>query len=684
VAPSPSTTPKFQTYDVEVDPGTTSLHAEIGSPSDVGADLDLFVFDCTSGTCVLADFDADGDSEEAVTIDDPAAGLWIVAVDGYAVPSGTTEYSYLDVFANPAFGPVEVDDANALRPAGETWTVEADITPQQAPAETGPSTLVQPGCVATARMAGGECRRTEPIACAPMTPAPDDDGTDGGGPFDELLAERRAKLQRLRDAGIDPYPVGVRVTDALADVNAAWDQRLEAGEESQHSVAVGGRLVARRGHGKLVFLVLREGDAELQAMAQIDVLGAEAMARVADLDVGDWVAVTGMVVRTRRGELSVKADEVTLIGKSLRPLPDKWHGLRDTETRFRRREVDLIVNAEARRVFAIRASVIRSLRAELDERGYVEVETPLLHTLPGGALGRPFVTHHNALDMPLYLRIAEELHLKRLVAGGMSRVYEIGRVFRNEGLSPRHNPEFTLLESYQAYADYRDIMALTQALVRRAALESVGTTALTYGGRPLELGGDWPRRTLLDLVREATGRDDLDYDLPVGDLRRLCAEHGVPTEDAWGTGKLVLELYEKLVEHTLWDPTFVTDHPVEVSPLARRHRDDPRVTERFEPIVAGRELGNAFSELTDPIDQRQRFEAQALARIAGDSEAMSVDSDYLRAMELGMPPMGGLGIGVDRLVMLLADVSTIRDVILFPTLRPEPQSTGGSEPGAYG
>ena len=505
-----------------------------------------------------------------------------------------------------------------------------------------------------------------------MTSATNEGGTghDDAG-RDDLLAERRAKLRRLRDAGIDPYPVGVRVGDALADVNTAWAQRLEAGEESEYQVAVGGRLVARRGHGKLIFLVLREADAELQAMAQSDVLGDPAMARVADLDVGDWVAVTGRVVRTRRGELSVKADEVTLIGKSLRPLPDKWHGLRDTETRFRRREVDLTVNAEARRVFAIRAKVIRALRAELDDRGYVEVETPVLHTVAGGALARPFATHHNALDMPLYLRVAEELHLKRLVAGGIPRVYEIGRVFRNEGLSPRHNPEFTMLESYQAYADYRDMMALTQALVQRAAHEAVGTTTLTYGGRPLELGGDWPQRTLLELVRQATGRGDLDYDMPGEDLRKICAEHDVHAEDAWATGKLVLELYEKLVEHTLWDPTFVVDYPVEVSPLARRHRDDPRVTERFEPIMVGRELGNAFSELTDPVDQRERFDAQARARAAGDTEAMAVDEDFLRAMELGMPPMGGLGIGVDRLVMLVADVQTIRDVILFPTLRPE-------------
>jgi len=497
----------------------------------------------------------------------------------------------------------------------------------------------------------------------------DDEPTTGEG--GRLRAERVAKLERYRAAGVDPYPVGVRVTMSLAAVRADFDDGLEAGEESDTRVTVAGRLVGRRGHGKLSFLVLAEGDADLQVMAQLDRLGAEGMDRVAELDLGDWVAATGPVVRTRRGELSVGADDVVLLAKSLLPLPDTWHGVRDLETRFRRREVDLAINADARRVFRVRAAVLRALRGELDDRGYVEVETPLLHTLPGGALARPFTTHHNALDLNLYLRIAEELHLKRLVAGGMTRVYEIGRVFRNEGLSPRHNPEFTMLESYEAYADYHDVMALTQALVQRAAREAAGTTAVTYDGRPIELGGDWPRRTVLDLVRAATGIADLDYDDPIDRLRGLCAEHKVHVEGPWGVGKLVLELYEKLVEHALWDPTFVIDYPVEVSPLARRHRDDPRVTERFEVIVVGRELGNAFSELTDPVDQRERLEAQARAAAAGDAEAMPVDEEFLRAMEFGMPPMGGLGIGVDRLVMLLADVQTIRDVILFPTLRPE-------------
>jgi lysyl-tRNA synthetase, class II len=489
------------------------------------------------------------------------------------------------------------------------------------------------------------------------------------------ISERRAKLDELRGQGIDPYPVGLRVTDSLADVHRAWDDQLDPGTGSGVEVSVGGRLVLRRGHGKLVFCVLREWDTDLQLMCSLDVLDDAGMALVEGFDTGDWVAARGEVVRTKRGELSVQASEIALAGKSLRPLPDKWHGLRDVETRFRQRHIDLTVNPEARRVFTLRSAVVNALRAELVERGYLEVETPLLHPIPGGALARPFVTHHNALDIDLYLRIAKELYLKRLVAGGLPRVFEIGRVFRNEGLSTRHNPEFTMLESYEAYADYTDIMSLTQALLQRAAREAVGTTTLVYDGRTLELGGDWPRRTLLDLVREATGRPDLAYDMPVAEARQVCATHGVDADGSWGVGKLVLELYEKLVEQSLWDPTFVIDYPVEVSPLARRHRDDPLVTERFEPIIAGREIGNAFTELTDPVDQRERFEAQARARAAGDPEAMVVDEDYLRAMEFGMPPMGGLGIGVDRLVMLLADVQTIRDVILFPTLRPESQDS---------
>ena len=477
----------------------------------------------------------------------------------------------------------------------------------------------------------------------------------------DLVAERRAKIAWWRDRGLDPYAVGLSVTHQLADIHDEWDGKLEAGEESDYTVTVGGRVVLRRGHGKLVFLVLRQRAAELQLMCRADVLG-DAMALVSELDLGDWVMATGRVVRTKRGELSVQPDEVVLVGKALVPMPDKHHGLRDVQMRYRQRWADLAVNEDSRAVFEARAAIVRALRDELDERGYLEVETPILQPIPGGAAAKPFVTYHNALDAEMFLRIAPELYLKRLIAGGMDRVYEIGRVFRNEGLSPRHNPEFTILESYQAFADYHDIMSLTEALVLRAA-GAVGSVA--------DLGRDWPRRRLLDLVREATGEGDLDYDDPIDRLRSLCGSHGVPFEETWGTGKLVLELYEKLVEDRIDEPTFVIDYPVEVSPLARRHRDDPRVTERFELIIGGRELANAFTELTDPDDQRERFEVQARARAAGDEEAMAVDEDYLAAMEFGMPPTGGLGVGVDRLVMLLTGQPAIRDVVLFPALRPE-------------
>jgi lysyl-tRNA synthetase class 2 len=487
---------------------------------------------------------------------------------------------------------------------------------------------------------------------------------------DQLSDERRGKVAKLREAGVDPYPVGVRVDHRLAEVTSAWGDRLQPGEESGTVVRVGGRLVAKRGHGKLVFAVVREGDAELQVMCALDSLGEATMDLVDLLDLGDWVAAEGGVIRTKRGELSVRATGFTLIGKSLRPMPDKWHGLTDTEVRYRQREVDLAVNPETRRVFAIRAAVLSALRAEMAERGYLEVETPMLHPIPGGATARPFVTHHNALDTDLYLRIAPELYLKRLIAGGMDRVFEINRSFRNEGLSPRHNPEFTMLESYEAYADYCDMMSLTQALIQRAATAATGSTTVTFEGAEIDLGGEWPRRTVVDLVGEATGTD-VDLDTSIEDLRGVCEAHGVGWEDSWGPGRLVEELRDEVVEPRLRQPTFVIDYPVEVSPLARRHRDDPRLTERFELIVAGREMANAFSELTDPVDQRERFTAQGRAREAGDQEAMGIDEPYLRAMEFGMPPMGGLGVGVDRLVMLLADVSAIRDVILFPSLRRE-------------
>ena len=505
---------------------------------------------------------------------------------------------------------------------------------------------------------------------ADVTP---DDGEDFDSKLDEIMATRRAKVAELRGHDIEPYPVRFQTSHSLSSVRDAW-QDLEAGEETGVDVAVAGRVVNLRDVGALAFLVVREDGTDLQLFVVKKALDEASSQVVELLDVGDWVGAEGEVMASKRGELSVRPASLTLLGKALRPLPDKWKGLTDVEQRYRQREVDLTVNEDSRAVFEIRSKVLKALRAEMDERGFVEVETPMLHPIPGGAAARPFVTHHNALDTDLYLRIAPELYLKRLVAGGFSKVFEINRNFRNEGMSPRHNPEFTMLESYEAYADYTDVMALTRSLIRRAALEAVGTLELTYDGRTVSLDGDWPQRSLLSLVQEATGRGELSYGDDLDDLRSLCDEYEVPWEDAWGSGKLIVELYEALVEGELWEPTFVTEHPIETSPLARAHRTKPHVTERFELILTGRELANAFSELTDPDDQRERFEEQARARAAGDDEAMVLDEPYLRAMELGMPPAGGLGLGVDRLVMLLADVSSIRDVIFFPTLRPEQQA----------
>ncbi|MBV9950586.1 MAG: lysine--tRNA ligase, partial [Acidimicrobiia bacterium] len=373
---------------------------------------------------------------------------------------------------------------------------------------------------------------------------------------------------------------------------------------------------------------------------------------------------------TRRGELSVRVDAWTLLAEARRAFPDKWHGLTDTDTRYRQRYVDLWVTEEARATFRLRSRLISLTRRFLEARDYVEVETPILHPIPGGATAQPFVTHHNTLDVDLYLRVAPELYLKRLVAGGMERVYEIGRVFRNEGLSPRHNTEFTMLELYEAYGDYHVHMALLEELVAHLATELVGGTKLTYQERELDLTPPWRRATMSDLVEERIGVR-VDITTPIDDLRSLCDEHGVPWKPDQGPGKLLLELYEKTTEASLWDPVFVIDYPAEVSPLSRPHREVQGLVERFEAIVGGRELCNGFSELTDPDDQRSRFEDQARLKASGDAEAMSVDHDYLRALEYGLPPTVGLGVGIDRLVMLLADQPNIREVILFPTLRPE-------------
>jgi len=443
---------------------------------------------------------------------------------------------------------------------------------------------------------------------------------------------------------------------------------LADGAETTDVVGVAGRVMLVRPQGKLAFATLVDASGSVQLFA----LGAvtDDFEGFSKLSLGDWVGATGPVVKTRKGEVSVQVRQWELLAEARRSFGDKWKGVTDTETRFRQREVDLWANEGARSVLALRSRLVSLLRRRLEERGFVEVETPVLHPIPGGALAKPFVTHHNALDTDLYLRIAPELYLKRLVVGGFDRVFEIGRVFRNEGLSPRHNPEFTMLELYQAYADYTDLLVLVEELVSGAARELCGTTSLTYGGRPLELEPPWRRATMAELVTEATG-EAADVHTPVEELRRRLAATGAKVETQWGAGKLLLELYEKTTEPDLWGPVFVMDFPAEVSPLARRHRGDPDLVERFEPIVAGRELGNAFSELVDPDDQRRRFEAQAAARAAGDEEAMAVDEDYLRALEYGLPPTAGLGLGIDRMVMLLTDMANIREVIAFPTLRPD-------------
>jgi lysyl-tRNA synthetase class 2 len=444
---------------------------------------------------------------------------------------------------------------------------------------------------------------------------------------------------------------------------------LEPGTETGQKVGVAGRVMLRRIQGKLAFGTLQDGSGRVQLFAPS--ASTPRFDEFTALSIGDWVGVTGEVMTTRRGELSVRVDDWVLLAATERSFPDKWHGLSDVDTRYRQRYVDLWVSEEARSTALARSRTLSLMRRWLEERSFVEVETPVFHPIPGGATARPFITHHEALDLDLYLRIAPELYLKRLVVGGMERVFELARVFRNEGLSTRHNPEFTMLELYQAYADYTDMMVLTEELVARLAVEVCGATQLTYDGRPLDLTPPWRRATMLELIEEHAG-ERVDLDTPLDELRRVCAAHGVSVEGGWGPGKLVLELYEKTTEAKLWGPVFVCDYPQEVSPLARVHRSEPGMVERFEAIVAGRELANAFSELADAAEQRRRFEDQGAQRAGGDDEAMAVDADYLRALEYGLPPTGGLGIGIDRLVMLFTGATTIRDVILFPTLRPEP------------
>jgi lysyl-tRNA synthetase class 2 len=457
----------------------------------------------------------------------------------------------------------------------------------------------------------------------------------------EEMVDRREKLERLRAAGVDPYSRGFKPAHSTVESRTL----LGDGDRTNEEVALAGRLMVKRLHGGSAFADLQDGAGRLQLFASRDILGLEAFELFAGLDPGDFIGVKGPMFRTRRGEPTVEVHSIQLLTKALRPLPEKWHGLKDIEIRYRQRYVDLIANPEVREVFRARTSIITGLRSSLDERGFVEVETPVLQEVPGGGHARPFLTHHNSLDRDLYLRIALELHLKRLLVGGFERVYEVGRVFRNEGLSPRHNPEFTMLECYEAYADYEDVMKLVEDLMVASAQSAGRPLVTTYQGEEVDLTPPYRRARMADLVLEHTGRE--------------------------AVGSELNELFEEHVEAKLRQPTFVIDYPIEISPLARPRDDDARFVERFELIILGREYANAFTELTDPVDQRARFEGQAAKRAAGDVEAHPMDEDFLRAVEYGLPPCGGLGVGIDRLVMLLTDQPSIRDVILFPVMKPE-------------
>lgn len=479
----------------------------------------------------------------------------------------------------------------------------------------------------------------------------------------ELMAVRLEKLKELREEGIDPYGGRFARTHTTAQVRLNFEE-LEGREAS-----LAGRIMAIRGHGKASFVDLQDRDGRLQLYIRIDNVGAELYGFFRKLDIGDIIGVKGRVFRTHRGEISLEVRDLVLLCKSLRPLPEKWHGLKDVDLRYRQRYLDLIVNPEVKDVFITRAKILRAIRSFLDARGFLEVETPSMHAIPGGAAARPFITHHNALDIDLYLRIALELHLKRLLVGGLEKVYEMGRVFRNEGISTKHNPEFTMIELYQAYADYEDMMHLLEEMVAYVASEALGRTTVTYQGEEINLTPPWPRLTMFAAIEKYTG---IDFSrLNEEEARRAAMELGVELEPGLDWGKIINEVFEVKVEPHLIQPTFILDYPVAISPLAKRKKDNPELTYRFEAFIAGRELANAFSELNDPLDQRRRFEEQMAARAAGDEEAHMLDEDFLRALEYGMPPAGGMGIGIDRLVMILTDSPSIRDVILFPTMRPK-------------
>ena len=484
--------------------------------------------------------------------------------------------------------------------------------------------------------------------------------------MNHLMQIRRDKLEELQKEGKDPYQI-----TKFDRTNTAGEIKANYEKFEQKDVTVAGRIIAKRIMGKASFCTIQDSDEKIQSYVSINDLGEESYKAFKTFDIGDIIGITGFVFKTRTEEISVHAKEVTLLSKSLRPLPEKFHGLKDPDLRYRQRYVDLIVNPEVKETFILRSKIISKIREILNEKGFLEVETPILNTISGGATAKPFITHHNALNIDMYLRIALELNLKRLIVGGFDKVYEMGRVFRNEGMDIRHNPEFTELELYASYQDYHDMMDITEEIFSRTAKEVLGTTKINYQGQDIDLAPGWKRITMIDSIKEVTGIDFNEIKTDE-EAVALAKERGleIPDKTKETRGDVISIFFDEYVEETLIQPTFVYDYPIEISPLAKKKKEDPRLTERFEAFIGGREYGNAFSELNDPIDQYQRFKKQVEAREAGDEEAGMMDEDYIQALEIGLPPTGGLGIGIDRLVMLLTDSSSIRDALLFPTMKP--------------
>lgn len=499
--------------------------------------------------------------------------------------------------------------------------------------------------------------------------AENQNAADQASTLNDERATRLAKRAALFEAGQNPYPEHSELEDYVADIEAKYAE-LADGEDTEDIVKIAGRVVAKRGQGKIMFIVVRDATAEIQLFCRINDMDEAAWSTLKALDLGDILGVTGVVVRTQRGQLSVAPKSATLLAKAVRPLPEKFHGLSDKETRYRQRYVDLIANDDVRETFRKRSQILSTFRRFMESDGYMEVETPILQTIQGGATAKPFITHFNALDQECYLRIATELHLKRCIVGGFERVFEIGRIFRNEGMDLTHNPEFTTMEAYRAFSDLEGMKALAQGVIK-AANKAIGNPeVIEYQGQTIDLSGEWASRPMTDIVSDVLGKQ-VTIDTPVEELAAAARKKGLEIKPEWTAGKIIAEIYDELGEDTIVNPTFVCDYPIEVSPLAKRFEDDPRLTHRFELVIAGHEYANAFSELNDPVDQAERFAAQMAEKAGGDDEAMEYDEDYVRALEYGMPPAGGIGIGIDRVVMLLTNQASIRDVLLFPHMKPE-------------